>query len=688
MVTHVLIVEDSPTQAHALQALLEDHGYAVSLARSGEEALSLVDEKLPDLVISDVVMPGIDGYELCRRLKAVTDRAEIPVMLLTTLGDPLDVIRGLEAGADNFLTKPYRPEHLLERVRHILDNGQLRRRPSVEFGVTVRFLGRTFTITADRAQILDLLISTFEDAVRQNRELRAREEELTAARSELIRQESLAQYKSLIENAPHGIYQTNPEGDILVANPAFAEILGFDSVDELLQTNIGTFYTDPSMRRAHMERDAGEQRIAGVEIEWRRKDGKVIWVRLSGRPVRDEADSLQYWEMIAEDVTERKARERQLELTQRLESVGQLAGGIAHDFNNLLAIILSYCDLLRERLDAGDGASTDLEEIRKAATSAGNLTRQLLAFSRQQVLEPIPVRLNDIVTRIAAMLERVIGEDIELRTALDENLGIIKVDPGHVEQAIVNLAVNARDAMPDGGRVTIETQNVELDEGYGATHHGVKPGKYVLLAVSDTGTGMDSETQKRAFEPFFTTKGSSRGTGLGLATVYGIVKQNGGWIWLYSELGHGSSFKLYFPRVSEPPAPMAERPQPMSLRGTETILVVEDDSALRIVTCRLLARMGYTVIQAADADAARNVASAAAGPIHLLLSDIVIPGTNGPLLAKELAQTHPDLKVLLMSGYAGDAAFRHGLLEEGVAFLPKPFTAEILTRRVRAVLDA
>ncbi len=381
--------------------------------------------------------------------------------------------------------------------------------------------------------------------------------------------------------------------------------------------------------------------------------------------------------------------EERLRQAQKMEAVGRLAGGIAHDFNNLLTVIVSYCDLMLEDLAAGDPKRADLGEIRKAADGAAALTRQLLAFSRQQVLEPRVMDLKATIASTEKLLVRLIGEDIRLTTSLAPDLGAVRADPGQLGQIIINLAVNARDAMPAGGRLTIEAANVEMDEAYVRGHAPAGPGRYVMLALSDTGIGMDEQTQARIFEPFFTTKGVGKGTGLGLATVYGIVKQSGGFIWVYSEPGRGTTFKVYLPRVDEPAeAAAAPAVQAEPRRGAETVLVVEDAASVRVVTRQVLERYGYTVLEAPDGETALHLAAKHPGPIHLLLTDVVMPGLSGRQLVEQLARLRPDMKALYTSGYAANAIAHHGILESGIAYLAKPFTPETLARRVREVLDA
>ena len=380
--------------------------------------------------------------------------------------------------------------------------------------------------------------------------------------------------------------------------------------------------------------------------------------------------------------------ERQLLQAQKMEAVGRLAGGIAHDFNNILTAIIGYADLLGEDPATSPDARADLDEIRRAAQRAAALTRQLLAFSRQQVLEPRVFDLNGLVANLEKMLRRLIGEDVELRTALHPDLGPVRADPGQIEQVLVNLVVNARDAMPQGGKITIETDAVELDETYASQHVSVVPGSYTMLAVSDTGSGMDEATRAKIFEPFFTTKAPGQGTGLGLSTVYGIVKQSGGNIWVYSEVGRGTTFKIYLPRVT---AAAEAAPEPVVATdpgGHETILLVEDSEGVHNLAVRVLRARGYTVLTAHSGAEAETVARTHQGPIHLLLTDVVLPQVGGPELAKRLAAQRPQLKVLFMSGYTDNSIVHHGVLAAGVSYLQKPFTPEGLARRVREVLGA
>jgi signal transduction histidine kinase/CheY-like chemotaxis protein len=388
------------------------------------------------------------------------------------------------------------------------------------------------------------------------------------------------------------------------------------------------------------------------------------------------------------DITERKRLETQLTRAQRMEAVGILAGGIAHDFNNLLTAIMGYGELMKMDLEKNDPHYHYTEEILKTCTRGSTLTHQLLAFSRKQILQPTVLSVNSLVSGMERLLRRLIGEDVELITNIDEDLGAVKADKGQIEQIIMNLAVNARDAMPHGGKLTLETANVFLDESYGRSHLEVKPGPYVMLAVSDNGEGMDAATQAHIFEPFFTTKTLGQGTGLGLATVYGIVKQSGGHIWVYSEPGQGTTFKIYLPQVEEALSPTETKTGAIAeLKGKETILVVEDDSTLREVISQGLKKFGYGVITAANGGEALLISEKRKEPIHLLLTDVVLPQMGGRELAERLSSSLPGLKVLYMSGYTENAIVNNGILREDVGFLQKPFKVNVMVQKIREVLE-
>jgi PAS domain S-box-containing protein len=418
------------------------------------------------------------------------------------------------------------------------------------------------------------------------------------------------------------------------------------------------------------------------------KEGARLNVLITLSPIRDPAGTIVGVSKVTRDITERKRLEDQLRQAQKMEAIGQLAGGIAHDFNNLLTAILGYANMVRDNLAADDPRRRDVDEIVRAGDRAAALTRQLLAFGRKQVLQPQLVDLNALITDTSQMLRRLIGEHITLETKLTQDLGLVRADPGQIEQIVINLAINARDAMPDGGRLSIETVNVALDQSYARMHVVVRPGPYVMLAVTDTGLGMDEETKRRAFEPFFTTKERGHGTGLGLATVHGIVEQSGGYVWVYSEVGHGTTFKVYLPQAEG--AAAAPRPAVADVPpvGSETVLLVEDEEAVRFLTRALLERAGYQVLECATPAEAEAQFDGRAQSVDLLLTDVIMPGSTGPALFERLAARRPALKVLYMSGYTDDTILRNGVSDRPAAFLEKPFTVDGLLRKVREVLDA
>ncbi len=532
-------------------------------------------------------------------------------------------------------------------------------------------------------------------------------------RSERALAKSQALYRRISESGIVGLVVSDLSGEFVEANDAFLRMISY-SRDDLVAGRIrATELTPPDWR--HAEETARAQLMASSvtqpwEKEFIRKDGERVPVLCADalleppyvvsviadltalkQSERDQAklDAKAQREHARREEAEAALRrtEDQLRHAQKMEAVGRLAGGVAHDFNNILSVILSYSDFVLAELKPGDPLRDDMEQIRTASSRAADLTRQLLMFSRQQVLEPKILDLNDVLAGMNRMLRRLVGEDVEVTTAASASLGKVRVDPGSIEQVIMNLVVNARDAMPTGGRITIETANVNFDEPYARDHLGVKPGPYVLLAVSDTGIGMDRVTQARIFEPFFTTKPKGKGTGLGLSTVFGIVQQSGGSVWVYSEPHKGATFKIYLPLVNGTEAQTRPNNAPATLRGSETILLVEDEDQVRAVALGILKRQGYRVIEARNAADALLKCEKHSGVIDLLLSDVVMPQMSGPELARRLAPIRVEMKILCMSGYTDDAVVRHGALEAGIAFIQKPFTPDTLTRKVREVLD-
>jgi two-component system, cell cycle sensor histidine kinase and response regulator CckA len=499
---------------------------------------------------------------------------------------------------------------------------------------------------------------------------------------------------AIVQSSNDAIVSKRLDGTITSWNRAAEQLFGYSAAEAVGQ-NIAILIPPDrlSEERTFLERITAGERVDHYETVRRRMDGSLVAVSVSIAPVLDASGKVVGASKTARDLTARQSAaealrrtEEQLRQAQKMEAVGRLAGGIAHDFNNVLSVILSYSETLLEDLEPNDPTMGDIDQIRKAAWRAAELTRQLLVFSRQQVVEAKVVDLNEVLAAMNKMLRRILGEDIELGFVPATPLGRIFADPSNVEQVIMNLVVNARDAMPTGGRLTIETGNVELDDDYACQHLGTKPGPHVMLAVTDTGIGMDRATQSRIFEPFFTTKEAGKGTGLGLSTVFGIAQRCGGSVWVYSEPGKGTTFKVYFP-LNEAAVELTVRTlPPATLRGTETILLVEDQEQVRAVALRILTRNGYRVMVAQNAGEALLLCEKHPGAIDLLLTDVVMPRMSGAELAKRLAATRPTMKVLCMSGYTDDSIVRHGVLDSGLAFLQKPFTPESLTRKVREVL--
>jgi PAS domain S-box-containing protein len=496
-------------------------------------------------------------------------------------------------------------------------------------------------------------------------------------------------FRSVIEDAPYGIFRATTTGHFLQVNPAFQKMLGYELREELLQRDLASeIFRQAGEYQRMIEQLTRAEEFKDMEMEWKRKDGTPITARCSGRRRGGGNGSPAYFEVFAEDVTEKRVLERQLRMAQKMEAIGRLSGGIAHDFNNLLGVIIGYSALLKKKLSESDVLYEHALEIEKAGQRAASLTKQLLAFSRQQVLTPAVLNLNSLASDMEKMLPRLLGEDIEVSLKLDPELGQVKADQGQIEQVIMNLAVNARDAMPTGGKLKIRTANVELDREYTRDHPGSKPGDYVMLTVTDTGTGMDPDTLLHIFEPFFTTKERGKGTGLGLATVYGVVKQSNGYIWVDSKPGAGTSFEVYLPRNAEQVLSDKRKIDTEErLCGSESILLVEDAEPLRKLARTFLEAAGFQVLTAESGERAMEVAAGYPGTFDLLLTDVVMPGMNGRVLSEQLLPRQPGMKVLYMSGYTDTFIAGHGVLDPGTNLLHKPFTEEILIRKIREVLD-
>jgi len=630
----VLMVEDDDNDAVLINRELArlTPPPAVQHVRTKPAFAAALEGFAPDAILSDHNIPGFSGWEALELAQRA--QPDVPFILVTGSLDEETAVRYLKNGASDYILK--------DRL--------------VRLGPA--------------------LLEALE---------RARQREALRTQESLLRQ--------IIDANPSLIFVKDWNGRFVLVNQATAQVYG-TTVESLVGKTDADF--NPNVEEiAHFlrhDRDvmsSGQPKIIAEEPVTNPTTGDTRWFQTIKVPLRSPAEGTATLLGVATEITERKRLEEQLLQSQKMEAVGQLAGGVAHDFNNILTAIVGYTDLLAAELASNVRQLEDLEEIRKAARRAAALTRQLLAFSRKQVLEPRIIDVNSVVLNLDKMLRSLISENIELKTDLADNLGAARADPNQIEQVIMNLAINARDAMPDGGTVTIETGNVTLDDAYAAQHVSVIPGEYVMLAVSDTGCGMDAKTQSRIFEPFFTTKPAGRGTGLGLSTVYGIVKQTGGNIWLYSEPGKGTTFKIYLPAIAALPEDIGKvAPAEAPRRGAGTVLVVEDDEQLRRLTHRALDAQGYTVLVADRGATALDIARRHKGEIDLLLTDVIMPDTNGRKLAETIQAARPGMRVLYMSGYPDGAIASHGMLEPGVAYLAKPFTTEAITRRVREVLEA
>jgi len=624
----VLVVDDCRDDIQLSIRVLEKAGYsvlqrAVETREQFEEALSA---DAYDLVLCDYRLPGWSGADV---LAAVRDSGrELPVVLVTgTLGEET-AVEMIKLGAADFVLK-------------------------------------------QRLFRLPLAIE------RALREKQIREERKRA-------EERLHLFGRILEASTEAVAILTPEGYFGEQNAAHQALTEY-SIEELRGHTPALLVGEAHFQQhwqAVLGGDGWER-----ESRIRTKSGREKIVEASVFAINGDAGQVQCLVAIVRDVSERQRLQAQLQQAVKMEAVGRLAGGVAHDFNNLLNIIIGYSELMRERRDSPELLERGAREIRKAADRAASLTRQLLAFSRQQVLEPRILDLNDAVAEMKDLLLRMLGEDVELVVSPAEGLDRVRADPGQIGQVIMNLAANSRDAMPQGGRFVVETANVAVNETFSVQHANMPPGSYVVLSVTDTGSGMTPEVRDHIFEPFFTTKETGKGTGLGLATVYGIVKQSGGYIWVYSELGQGTTFKVYLPRVDAWPEPAQPAAAPATnCRGSETLLVVEDEEGVRVLVRDFLQTSGYTVLEAARGEEALRIAGEHAGEISLMITDVIMPGMNGRELAERMAVLRPEMKVLYMSGYAETAVYRKGILDPGAPFLQKPFGPPDLGRKVRDVL--
>jgi PAS domain S-box-containing protein len=746
----VLLVEDNPADALLLRESLRAGGSSAEIvhALNLSDALKLLDRGQFDVTLLDLYLPDAHGLDALMEMHAHSP--SVPIVVLTGVDSQDIAAKALRNGAQDYLVKGKWDESLLTRsMRYAIERKHAEQalqkreehfRSLIENALDIisivggdgvvrfaspsvrRVLGyepdqlagqRVFNyVHPDDARAVNDLLCPSDRTI--SREIRIARRDggycvLEAAASSYVdedgrtgvivnarditeRKKSEDALRAVIDTSPLAIYTLDRDCRVQSWNPAAERVFGWKA-DEVMGRTV------PTIPPEHMEWSMdlfgrmirGEETLRGFEAQRLRSDGSRMDVSIWSAALRNATGDISGIVVAVADNTERKQLEEQLRLSQRMEAVGRLAGGVAHDFNNLLTIISGYTDLILEQMLSGNPMRQQVEEVRKAADRAALLTKQLLAFGRRQVMNPRIVDLNDIVLELDKLLRRVIGEDIHLSVRLSPNLWSIKADPGHIEQVIINLAVNARDAMTGGGLLSIETRNVHLDEEYARCHVGVKPGEYVMLTVSDTGHGMDSTTMQHIFEPFFTAK-KTRGTGLGLATVYGIIKQSDGNIWVYSEPGKGSCFKIYLPFAGKPAAPGPPEAAAVApaepARAGETILVAEDEDTVRGLVRQILQIKGYRVLEARHGREALELASQFEGRINLLVTDVVMPHMSGRELTDRILTSRPGLKVLFISGYTDNVIDPHGLLEPGVHFLQKPFSPEVLARKVREILDS
>jgi PAS domain S-box-containing protein len=655
----ILIVDDTPASLELLGRILDERGYRVRAATNGRHALKSVEAKMPDLILLDVKMPEMSGYEVCRRLKSNEQSQNIPVVFISAHDELSEKVEGFKAGGIDYITKPFEAEEVLARVEIHL-------------------------------QLHELTEQLEQKVIERTEELRTANEQLKRELSERKKAEqSIRKLSQVVEQSPVSIVITDIEGKIEFVNAKFTQATGY-SHDEALGQNpriLKSGETPPDEYRRLWETISSGGVWHG-EFHNCKKSGELFWEQATIAPIRDADNVITHYVAVKEDITERKTLEDQLSQSQKLEAVGQLAGGVAHDFNNMLGVIIGHAELAHGRAALDHELRENLEEILAAGFRSMEMTKQLLAFARKQPISPTIIDLNDTVSGMLKMFGRLIGENIELVWLPELELWPIKMDPSQVNQILVNLCVNARDSITEKGKIVIETQKAEFDEDYCAVHKGYLPGEYVMLSVSDTGSGMEKHVIEKIFDPFFTTKGVSKGTGLGLAVVYGIVKQNAGFINVYTELAYGSIFKVYLPRykatAEEEPGKSPDR---KSLRGHETVMVVEDETLHLKVVRQMLESYGYRVLVASSPGEALNLAKDHTS-IDLLLTDVVMPEMNGKDLAEKMISLFPDIMCIFMSGYTDNIIIHQGILEEGLSFIQKPFSKEQLATKLREVLNS
>jgi len=668
----ILLVDDNPGNLNLLEHILTGAGYQVRSASDGELALRSIKVELPALILLDIKMPGIDGFEVCRRLKENEETSSIPIIFISVLENERDKVKAFQAGGVDYINKPFHPEEVLARVRtHLtLHQAQLNLEKTVK----------------DRSMQLEQI------NLKLQQQIKGHVLTMNALR------ESEERFRHLITNTPDIVWQTDEQYIFVYVSPQIEKIVGYKPEDLIGRSSFTylapeTIDTTRELFRRTIET---KKTSFSFEAKWIDKKGQSVILESRVTPVYRSDGSCNGFMGIDRDITDRKIAEQQKEKlqaqllqAQKMESIGRLAGGVAHDFNNMLGVIIGYTEMALMDIEPSSILYDQLREILQASQRSAELTRQLLAFARKQPVSPRLINLNETMSGMLNMLRRLIGEDIELIWLPGHDLWKIFLDPSQLGQILANLVVNSRDAISGIGAITMETGNVTLDNLYSASCPELISGEYVLLTVSDTGCGIKKDIMEHIFEPFFTTKETGCGTGLGLATVYGIVRQNNGFIDVYSEPGNGATFKIYLPRHEENAIHGTQKRNGENIpKGKETVLICEDEEFILNLCKNSLTRLGYLVITAKSPKQALVMAKNHNGPLDLLLTDVVMPEMNGKELMGELQNIRPDIKCIYMSGYTAEIIAHKGVIEEGVNFIQKPFSVYELAQKVREVIDA
>ena len=646
----ILIVDDDESTRRSLTLVFGEKGYVTETAGTGQEAIEKAHERFFNLALLDIKLPDMEGIELLSPLKEI--HPDMVVIMATAYASVETAVRALNEGASAYIHKPLNMDAVLATVNDVLEKQRL--------------------VVENR--------KLYQEAQRELAERKRAEEAL---------RQSEDKFSKAFHGSPDWVTITTlKDGRYIDVNDAFLRITGFSRDEVIGRTSIELgIWVDPEDHKRALLIVEREGALRDLEVRHRMKSGEIRTFLMSSVKI-DLADEICLIS-VSRDITDRKSLEQQLLHSQKMEAIGKLAGGLAHDLNNVMTAIMSCSSFLLMGLSPEDPLRRDAQDIKKAGKRAAHLIRQIMAFGRRQVLHPRVFDLNTAVADMEEMLRHLIGENIDMVAALEPELGLVKADIGQIEQVIMNLVVNAGDAMPRGGHLTIETNNVDFDESYANKNEIMQPGPYVMLAVSDTGIGMDAKTQAQIFEPFFSTKEMGTGSGLGLSTVHGIVKQSGGYIRVYSKPGQGTTFKIYLPLIEGVVEPTKlNKAQVESLQGSETILLVEDDDMVRNSALRTLQQYGYQVLEAKDGKKATKICQQHEGLIHLMLTDVVMPGMSGKELAERMESLYPEMKMVYMSGYVGNIIANHGVVGPRTNFIHKPFAPEVLAKKVRNILNA